>query len=406
MDIEEHYSQLLGIHSPWQISHVDLKMQEQRVDIEIEYADDEGPCPECGTICPKHDERKRRSWRHLDTMQFATYLHCELPRVRCKEHGAKTVKTPWAEKNSRFTLLFEGFTIRVLQAARSVEEARKLLGLNWHQVEAIKARAVKRGLSRREAVTIPHLGIDEKQFRSGHRYISSLVDLQGGRVLDVVEERTEQACKTLIEQSLSEQQRKQVTAVALDMWKAYANAVGEKLPQADIVHDRFHISQHLNEAVDKVRRQENKQLIKQGDKRLVGTKFTWLVNEERISEAFADQFEDLKRADLKVSRAWALKELFRDFWTYSYAGWAKRHFDKWYAWAIRSRLEPIKEKARMIRDHLPNILTYFKHRISNAVAEGLNSKIQTVKANARGYRSFEGFRNSILFYCGGLDMRP
>jgi len=406
MDIEEHYSQLLGIHSPWQISHVVLKMQEQRVDIEIEYADDVGPCPECGTICPKHDDRKRRSWRHLDTMQFATYLHCELPRVRCKEHGAKTVKAPWAEKNSRFTLLFEGFAIRVLQAARSVEEARKLLGLNWHQVEAIKARAVKRGLSRREVVTIPHLGIDEKQFRSGHRYISSLVDLQGGRVLDVVEERTEQACKALIEQSLSEQQRKQVTAVALDMWKAYANAVGEKLPQADIVHDRFHISQHLNEAVDKVRRQENKQLIKQGDKRLVGTKFTWLVNEERISEAFADQFEDLKRADLKVSRAWALKELFRDFWTYNYAGWAKRHFDKWYAWAIRSRLEPIKEKARMIRDHLPNILTYFKHRISNAVAEGLNSKIQTIKANARGYRSFEGFRNSILFYCGGLDMRP
>jgi transposase len=406
MDIEEHYSQLLGIHSPWQISQVDLKMQEQRVDIEIEYAADEGPCPECGTICPKHDDRKRRSWRHLDTMQFATYLHCELPRVRCKEHGAKTVKAPWAEKNSRFTLLFEGFAIRVLQAARSVEEARKLLGLNWHQVEAIKARAVKRGLSRREAVTIPHLGIDEKQFRSGHRYISSLVDLQGGRVLDVVEERTEQACKTLIEQSLSEQQRKQVTAVALDMWKAYANAVGEILPQADIVHDRFHISQHLNEAVDKVRRQENKQLIKQGDKRLVGTKFSWLVNEERISEAFADQFEELKRADLKVSRAWALKELFRDFWTYNYAGWAKRHFDKWYAWAIRSRLEPIKEKARMIRDHLPNILTYFKHRISNAVAEGLNSKIQTVKANARGYRSFEGFRNSILFYCGGLDMRP
>jgi transposase len=163
---------------------------------------------------------------------------------------------------------------------------------------------------------------------------------------------------------------------------------------------------HINEAVDKVRRQENKQLIKQGDKRLVGTKLTWLVNEERISEAFADQFEDLKRADLKVSRAWALKELFRDFWTYSYAGWAKRHFEKWYAWAIQSRLEPIKEKARMIRDHLPNILTYFKHRISNAVAEGLNSKIQTIKANARGYRSFEGFRNSILFYCGGLDMRP
>jgi transposase len=406
MDIEEHYSQLLGIHTPWQISKVDLKIEDQRVDIDIEYADDVGPCPECGSLSPKHDDRKKRSWRHLDTMQFSTYLHCEVPRVRCKTHGVKTITVPWAGKNSRFTLLFEGFAIRVLQAARSIEEARKLLGLNWHQVNAIKGRAVQRGLARRKDVTIPYIGIDEKQFRSGQCYISSLVDLQEGRVLDVVEERTEKACKQLIEQSLTEGQQQQVTAVALDMWKAYANAVEEKLPLAEIVHDRFHISAHLNEAVDKVRRQENKKLVQQGDNRLVGTKFTWLFNEENLKEECTDRFNELKNADLKVSRAWAIKELFRDFWTYTYAGWAKHHFDKWYSWAIRSRIEPIKEKARMIKNHLSNILTYFKHPISNAVAEGLNSKIQTVKANARGYRSFDGFRNSILFYCGGLDMRP
>ena len=193
----------MGINTPWLISTVDLNMSEQRVDIEIEYADDSGPCPACGTICPKHDDRAKRTWRHLDTMQFATYLHCELPRVRCREHGAKTVNTPWSGKNSRFTLMFEAFSIRVLQAARSVEEARKLPGLNWHQVEAIKARAVERGLSRRKASAIPYLGVDEKQFRRGHRYIISLVDLNGGRVLDVIEERTEQACKSLIEQALT-----------------------------------------------------------------------------------------------------------------------------------------------------------------------------------------------------------
>ena len=406
MEIEDHYSQLLGTQAPWEISKIDLDMSAHRVDIQIEYTGVTGACPECGANCPKHDDRKPRSWRHLDTMQFATYLHCSVPRVRCKKHGAKTVNVPWAAKNSRFTLLFEGFAVRVLQAARSIEEARKLLGLNWHQVNAIKTRAVQRGLSRRQAVTIPYLGIDEKQFRKGHKYISSLVDLQQGRVLDVVEDRTEAACKALIEQSLTPKQQQQVTGVAVDMWKAYRNAVEKKLPQADIVHDRFHISQHLNEAVDKVRRQENKELKEAGDRRLVGTKFNWLVNEENLNEVFAEQFNELKQADLKVSRAWAIKELFRGFWNYRYAGWAKRHFDKWYAWAIRSRLDPIKEKARMIKNHLPNILTYFKHRISNAVAEGLNSKIQTVKANARGYRSFDGFRNSILFYCGGLDMTP
>jgi transposase len=406
MEIEEHYGLLLGLQSPWNISNVNLRISEQRVDIVVEYSDVEGSCPECGAISPKHDDRKERTWRHLDTMQFATYLHCSAPRVHCKTHGAKTVEMPWAGKNSRFTLMFEAFAIRVLKAARSVEEARKLLGLNWHQVEAIKTRAVERGLARREETAIEYIGIDEKQFRSGHRYISSMVDLKGKRVLDVVEGRTEESCNALIDQALTASQQKNVTAVALDMWRAYSNAVGEKLPDADIVHDKFHISQHLNQAVDKVRRQENKVLIQQGDERLKGSRFSWLSNEENVNKKFAERFNELKHSDLKVARAWAIKELFRDFWTYIYAGCAKKHFDKWYSWAIRSRLAPIKAVARMIKKHLPNIMTYFKHRISNAASEGMNSKIQTVKANARGYRSFNGFRNSILFYCGGLSMQP
>ena len=121
------------------------------------------------------------------------------------------------------------------------------------------------------------------------------------------------------------------------MWKAYRHAVEEKLPWANIVHDRFHIIQHLNEAVDKVRRQKNKALKEAGDRRLAGAKFNWLVNEENLNEVFAEQFNELKQADLKVSRAWAIKERFRDFRDYRYAGWARRHFDKWYAWAIWSR---------------------------------------------------------------------
>jgi len=201
MEIEEHYGLLLGVEAPWQISIVDLKIQEQRVDIEIEYRDDVGPCPTCDAISPKHDDRTQRTWRHLDTIQFATYLHCELPRVRWPAHGAKTVKVPWAGKHSRFTLMFEVFAIRVFTAAHSVEEARKLLGVNWHQVDASKARAVGRGLARRQETAIPYIGIDEKQFRSGHHSLSSMVDLEGGRVLEVVEERTESACHTLIKQA-------------------------------------------------------------------------------------------------------------------------------------------------------------------------------------------------------------
>ena len=397
---------LLGANSPWEVVLVDLKLDQQKVDVAIEYNATEGPCPKCGVLCPKHDNRQLRKWRHLDTMQFETQLHCCLPRVKCNQHGAISLVAPWAEKGSRFTLMFEAFAIRVLKAARSVEEARKLLGLNWHQVEAIKLRAVERGLKRRENTAIPYIGIDEKQFRTGHNYISTLVDLSAGRVLDVVEERTETATKTLLDKALTPYQQGEVQAVALDMWKAFANAITDKMPQADIVHDRFHISQHLNNAVDKVRRQENKVLAEQDDHRLKGTKFQWLCNEENLNDKVIDSFRTLRHSDLKVSRAWAIKESFRGFWDYKSGAWAEKYFRRWYAWAIRSRLTPMKEKARMIKAHLPNILTYFKHGISNAVAEGLNSKIQTVKSNARGYRSFEGFRNSILFYCGGLDMAP
>lgn len=347
-----------------------------------------------------------RTWRHLDTMQFSTYLHSAPPRVKCKEHGVKSMALPWAGKNSRFTLLFEAFAIRVLQAARSVEDARKLLGLNWHQVNAIKQRAVERGLARRQEEDIPYLGMDEKSFRKGHDYITCAVDLQRSRVLEVVEKRTEDSSRTLLETALSAAQRARVEAVAVDMWPAFANAVDAMLPNAVIVHDRFHVSKHLNEAVDKVRRQESKQLAKQGDDRLKGSRFLWLVNEENVSDKFEDRFASLKNSDLKAARAWAIKELFRAFWSYATRGWGRRHFNKWYNWAIRSRLEPVKKVARMLKRHLENLLNYFDHPITNAASEGMNAKIQLLKADARGFRSFQGYRASILFHCGGLDMNP
>jgi len=406
MDVSEHYALLLGVNPPWEISSVDLQMAEHQVDIVIEYTSDEGSCPECGTCCPRYDVRPSRTWRHLDTMQFATFLHCEVPRVRCSEHGVKSVAVPWAGKNSRFTLLFEAFAIQVLLCARSVEEARKLLGLNWHQVEAIKQRAVARGLARRDEEAIVYVGIDEKQFRRGHSYISHLVDLGKGRVLELAEERTEASCRELLETGLCESQRESVKAVALDMWAAFAKASTALLPNAVIVHDRFHVSKHLNEAVDKVRRQENKYLTKQGDHRLKGSRYLWLVNEENLDAQFGEAFSALKHSDLKVARAWAIKEMFRDFWSYAARGWGRRHFNRWYSWAIRSRLTPVKRVARMLKKHLENLLNYFDHSITNAASEGLNSRIQTVKSNARGYRSFQGFRNSVLFYCGGLDMQP
>ena len=265
---EEHYEQLLGLDSAWKVSGVELDLAVKRVVVEIGYRLWDGlKCPECGSGCALYDYREMRQWRHLDTMQFETILRCEVPRCRCPEHGVKTIQVPWAKKGAGFTLMFESFAIEVLQACSSVKAAAELMRLNWHQINEIKKRAVERGLKRREDTVMQHMGIDEKSFRKGHRYVSVLTDLDGSRIIEVASGRDQLACDNLFE-SLSPEQRDGVDAIAMDMWRSYINAAQKHLSNAAIVHDRFHISKHLNEAINAVRKQEHRMLMAQKDESL------------------------------------------------------------------------------------------------------------------------------------------
>ena len=143
-----------------------------------------------------------------------------------------------------------------------------------------------------------------------------------------------------------------------------------------------------------------------GDERLQRSKYQWLRNPANFTREKWNAFRALRMSNLKVSRAWALKETAMTLWNYLYEGVARKRFSEWYGWAIRSRLEPMKEKARMLKRHLENVLNYITYPITNAVSEGLNSKIQWVKYTARGYANKANFRNAILFHCGGLDLAP
>jgi transposase len=301
--------------------------------------------------------------------------------------------------------MFEALAIKVLQAAANVKKAAELLGLSWDAVHSIIKRAVDRGLERRKLEGIYHVGVDEKSFGSGQDYVSLMTDLNANRVLEVVESRTTDACDKLWE-TMSEEQRKKITAVSMDMWQAFMASAEKNVPEAEIVHDKFHISKYLGEAVDKVRRRENKELRSVGDDRLTGTRQLWLFNEENLDEDRHNELLTAMRHDLKTGRAWAIKENFRHFWEYIYAYSAEGFFDRWYSWAIRSRLEPIKKVARMLKKHLGGLLSYFRHRITNATTEGFNSRIQSIKSAARGFRTFANYRLRILFYCGKLSMMP
>jgi transposase len=256
---------------------------------------------------------------------------------------------------------------------------------------------------RRSEEAAPYLGIDEKSSERGHTYVSILTDIAHSRVLDLVPERKLKAAKSLLE-TLSPTQRASVKAVAMDMWPAFMSATQAIIPHADIVHDRFHVAKYLGKAVDTVRKQEHSRLSQAGTSPLTGSKYAWLKTYADGRSAEAVSFRALNQLNLKTSRAWRIKETFSQFWSYYYRGSAKRFFDAWSSNAMRSRLEPIKKVVKMLRRHEAGLLNYSRHRISNACAEGFNSAIQLIKANARGFRNFANYRARILFHCGKLDM--
>lgn len=402
--LEDHYTQLLGLVAPWTIANVLLDVEKATLDIHlVEKGKLLFPCPDCGKQSRVHDHAPERRWRHLDTMQFTTEIVARLPRITCGKHGVRTVNVPWSDSYARWTLLFERFSIEVLQATSNITRAMALLKIGWDQVQMIRERAVGRGLERRSKEKIRYIGIDEKSFLKGHQYASLMTDLDHGRVLDVVEGRTKEGTKTLIDIALSDTQCASVEAASMDMWQPFMDAWNER-SNAPIVHDKFHISKYLGEAVDTVRKQENRTLLEYGDERLKGSRYLFLKNNLEGDEK--TRFRTLMREELKVGRAWSLKEAFRHFWDYVRVSSALSFFKRWYFRATHSHLKPLINVAKMLKRHLLELLSHCTHDICNAVTEGLNSKIQFVKTSARGFRSFAHYRIAILFYCGKLDMFP
>jgi len=401
----EFYEALLGLKDPWSVTKVKLDAAAGRVDIWVEdHSGVRWSCPECGKKASVYDHSDERVWRHLNTCQFGTYIHARLPRVRCPEHGVKQVSAPWAEPGSRFTVLFENRLIDILKEC-DVTGATHLTGTSWYEAWSVMEKAVQRGLSRKEKRIPAYLGIDEKSFAKRHRYETVVCDLRKGTVEAVLDNRRQDSLEGYYSQ-FSQEELHGIQAIAMDMWDPYRAATKARVPGAEekIVFDRFHVIRQVTEAVDQVRRHEHKLLMAQGEELLKGTKHLWLMNKEHIPEWRKEEFEEIRKMKLKTARAWAIKESLRRFWEYRYPKNAEKYFKRWYFWATHSRLKPIIKAAKTLKSHLSNIVTYFKHRITNAVTEGLNSKVQTINQMACGFRNREHYRTAILFHCGGLDL--
>lgn len=402
-----HYGQMLGLVAGWKVVDVDLKLDARRLELKVEWTQGGAFCPECGIKTARYDFAPERKWRHLDAMGFETLIVSRTPRANCPEHGVGTMSVPWAGKHGRFTMAFEALAIKVLLCCQSVSSACEILGLSWDAAQAIINRAVERGMDRRQLEGITAVGIDEKSFLKGQSYASLLYDLEpvSPRVLEVTMGRDYEAASLLWE-TLPQDIRDSIEAVCMDMSGIYRQVTAEMAPQAVIIHDRFHVSAHLNTGTDQVRRAENKDLCAQGDERLKGTRFLFLFNPENLPEERVHEFEQIKNSSLKTARAWAIKDSFRSFWDCRSVESASEFFAEWYCWAVRCQLPPMVKVAKMLKRHLDGLINFARFPITNAVAEGFNSKIQSIKSAARGFRSFLNYRARILFFCGNLDLLP
>jgi transposase len=402
LDAFQLYDLLLNLDDNWRVVELKTNLRSHEVDIYVKYIGRQAEDPETGDMLPIYDHRENRRWRHLDTMDYKTYINCCVPRVKDSSGKVKTIRVPWADGFERFTYLFEKAVIDLLQATRNQTQTAALLDCGFNVINRIMHRATERGLLRRpQEFPVHHLCIDEKSFRKGHEYVTVLSHPHAGCILEVGLGRDKEGCEQLLNRALSEKQKAGVKTITMDMWKAYITTVKEQMPQAEITHDKFHLVKYLTDCIDKIRRREVKQ-----HEELKNTRYVLLKNTANLTDKQRIKFEVIKAGNYEVCKAWHIRENFRFLFVERSKKEAYILFSRWCEDAIKAKLKEVSKVVEMFQNHLNGVLNAMVNNLTNAMAERLNGKIQEIKTVGRGYRRFENFRSAILFFHGGLNLYP
>ena len=391
----------LGLVPPWMVAAAKFDAQKKRLDLEIDFkTGGRFPCPDCGAPdCPPHDT-VMKTWRHLDFFQHQAFLHARTPRITCSKCGVKLVAVPWARKDSGFTLLFEALAM-TLVTAMPVAAAARLVGEHDTRLWRIVQHYVEKAVAAMDLSQLQRVAIDETAAKRGHDYITLFADIDRRNVVFVAEGRgagTVAEFADHVDAHNSDASR--VKEVCIDMSAAYIKGVTENLTEAEITFDKFHAVKLVNDAVDQVRRAESK-----GRPELKRSRYLWLRNEPSLSAESRAQLAALTKLHLKTARAYQIRLAFQEIYKQPNRDWGAIFLDRWYGWAIRSRLDPIKDAARTVMRHRDGILAWFDSRIANGLIEGINSLVQAAKAKARGYRSIRNLKAVTYLIAGKLDLK-
>lgn len=399
---ERLFETALGIGSPWYVSDADFNAQARTLTIRVDFAaGTRFAVPGADGEHPVHDTVTKR-YRHLNFFQHECFLEVRVPRVKLPEGGVRQIEPPWAGKLSGFTLLFEALVLMLCQQMTFAAAAR-LVGESRHRVAAICERYVALTLAQADLSAVRELAIDETSRARGHDYITLAADAAEHRVVAVAEGRGADTIQALTAELASRGcPAEQVTSVSIDMSPAFIKGCEQHLPNARITFDKFHVVWHASFALDKMRRIEQR-----SERALKGMRWSLLKDRSRLTPEAAADLDALiaRMTTLRTARAWVYKEQLREILERKQINVVRDMLQHWCTCVMRSKVEPMKEVAAMVRKHLEGIVAWAQTRQTNGFLEALNGLFQAAKRRARGFTRMSTIRTVIFLIAGKLDFR-
>lgn len=396
MNSTQIFEMALGLGKPWFITKIDMVKPESggqgQLDIYLDF--------EKGFKFPggKTHDTVERTWQHLNFFQHTCFLHARVPRVQSSEGSTRMVNVSWARPGSGFTLLFEAFSMLLIESEMPVSKAADIMDVYPQRLWNVFSYWIEKAHHNDCQSETTVLGIDETSSKKGHSYVTVAVDMDERRVIYAVPGKGADTIDAIAAHLESKEcGREQIKQTCIDMSPAFISGILHNFKNASVTFDKFHVVKIINEAMDKVRKLERNEFAM-----LKGYKYTFLKNDNKLSEQAREAKYDILTLLPNIANAYRLKELFAEFWTFKTKEEAGSYLSYWCDLVEESKIFPFIKAAKTLKAHWFGIVNYSETNLNNGILEGINSKIQLAKKRARGYRNINNFINMIYFIAGKL----
>ena len=380
-------------------------------------------CGTCRRRSPRFDHGDgRRRWRALDLGSVQAFVEADAPRVTCRRHGVTVASVPWARHDAGHTRDFDD-TVAWLATVTSKTAVTRLMRVAWRTVGSIVARVwADTGGAVDRLEGLARIGIDEISYRRGQQYLTVVVDHDSGRLVWAAPGNSAATLRSFFD-ALGETRSAAITHVSADGADWIAVVVAERIPQAVVCADAFHVVQWATAALDQVRieawrtaraaaRSEPRPRrgprtanspkrpasdLANGIKR---SRYALWKNPEDLTERQHAKLAWIATTDPRLHRAYLLKEGLRTIFQLPYDD-AVEALDIWLGWARRSRIPAFTKLARSVKKARETILNAIAHRLSNALIESVNTKIRLITRIAFGFKNVDALIALAMLSLGG-----